>query len=61
MAIAGINVLVFYGSKAFPEMKKLPAGADAPMRIKVIAGVALGKRALICGRMPTWFWPPFFH
>jgi hypothetical protein len=61
MAIAGINILVFYGSTAFPEMKKLPAGADAPMRIKVIAGVALGKRALICGRMPTWFWPPFFH
>jgi hypothetical protein len=63
MAIAGINILVFYGSTAFPEMKKLPAGADAPMRIKVIAGTSLAiwVGVLICGRMLTWFRPPFFH
>jgi hypothetical protein len=44
-------------------MKKLPAGADAPTRIKVIAGVSLAMwvGVLICGRMLTWFRPPFFH
>lgn len=63
MVIAGINVLVFYGSTAYPEMKKLPPGADAPMRIKVIAGVSLAAwvGVLICGRMLTWYRPSFFH
>jgi hypothetical protein len=63
MAIAGINILVFYGSTAFPEMKKLAAGADAPPRIKVIAGVSLAMwiGVLICVRMLTWFRSPFFH
>jgi hypothetical protein len=62
IAVAGINTAVFYVSTAFPEMKKLPAGADAPMRIKVIAGVSLAMRVgvLICGRMLTWFRPLFF-
>jgi hypothetical protein len=63
MAIAGINILAFYGSTAFPEMKKLPAGADAPTRLKVIAGTSLAMwvGVLICGRMLTWFRPSFFH
>ena len=63
MAIAGINILVFYGSTVFPDMKKLPAGAAAPLRIKVIAGISLAMwvGVLICGRMLTWFRPPFFH
>jgi hypothetical protein len=63
MVIAGINILAFYGTTAFPEMKKLTAGADAPPRIKVIAGVSLAMwvGVLICGRMLTWFRPPFFH
>jgi len=63
MVIAGINIAAFYGSTAFPEMTKLPAGADAPTRIKVIAGVSLAMwvGVLICGRMLTWFRPPFFH
>jgi hypothetical protein len=63
MAVAGINVLVFYGTSAFPAMKKLEGGMDAPMRIKVIAGVSLAMwvGVLICGRMLTWFRPPFFH
>jgi hypothetical protein len=63
MAIAGINILLFYGTTAFPEMKKLTPGADAPARVKVIAGVSLAMcvGVLICGRMLTWFRPPFFH
>jgi hypothetical protein len=63
MAIAGINILVFYGTTTFGEMKKLQPGADAPTRIKIIAGVSLAMwvGVLICGRMLTWFRPPFFH
>jgi hypothetical protein len=59
IGIAGI--MVFYGTTAFPEMKKLSAGADAPMRIKVIAGTSRAIRVgvLVCGRMLTWFRPPF--
>src|SRR5229473_2816513 len=57
------GILVFYGTTAFPEMKKLAPGADASTRIKVIAGVSLAMwvGVLICGRMLTWFRPPFFH
>ena len=63
MAVAGINILVFYGTTALPEMKKLAPGADASTRIKIIAGVSLAMwiGVLICGRMLTWFRPPFFH
>jgi hypothetical protein len=63
MVVAGINILAFYGTTAFPEMKKLAPGADASTRIKVIAGVSLAMwvGVLICGRMLTWFRPPFFH
>jgi hypothetical protein len=63
MAVAGINVLVFYGTSAFPAMKKLEGGMDAPTSIKVIAGVSLAMwvGVLICGRMLTWYRPPFFH
>src|ERR1700676_192772 len=63
MAVAGINILVFYGTTAFPEMKALAPGAEASTRIKVIAGTSLAMwvAVLICGRMLTWFRPPFFH
>jgi hypothetical protein len=63
MAVAGINILVFYGTTALPEMKTLGPGADASTRIKVIAGISLAMwvAVLICGRMLTWFRPPFFH
>ena len=63
MLVAGINVLVFYGTSAFPEMKALGPGADASARIKLIAGTSLAMwvAVLICGRMLTWFRPSFFH
>jgi hypothetical protein len=63
MLVAGVNILAFYGTSAFPEMKKLPPGADAPPRIKLIAGISLAiwVGVLICGRLITFFRPPFFH
>ena len=63
MALAGINILVFYGTKSFAEMKSLPADADASPRVKLIAGTSLTMwvGVLICGRFLTWYRPPFFH
>ncbi len=63
MVLAGINVLVFYTTGAFTEVSKLPAGADASMRVKVITGLSLAAwvGVLICGRLITFFRPPFFH
>jgi hypothetical protein len=63
MALAGINVLVFYTTGAFTEVSKLPAGADASMRVKIITGLSLAAwvGVLMCGRLITFFRPPFFH
>jgi len=63
MAIAGANILLFYGTSAFAEMKALGPNDDAPLRIRVIAGTSLAMwvGVLICGRLLTWFRPPFFH
>ena len=62
MALAGVNVVIFYTS-AFRELQTLPADADAPLRAKIITGVSLGSwvAVLICGRLLTFFRPPFFH
>jgi hypothetical protein len=62
MALAGVNVLVFY-STAFRELNALAAGADAPLRSKIITGVSLSSWVcvLVCGRLLTFFRPPFFH
>ncbi len=63
MAIAGLNVAAFYLTASFREVKLLPAGADAPFRAKLIAGTSLGAwcAVLICGRLLTFYRPPFFH
>jgi hypothetical protein len=63
MAIAGINVAAFYLSSSFREVQTLPAGADAPFRAKLIAGTSLGawSAVLICGRLLTFYRPPYFH
>jgi hypothetical protein len=41
----------------------MPAGADAPLRAKIYTGISLASWAavLICGRLITFFRPPFFH
>lgn len=63
MAVAGINILAFYGTSAFEEAKNLPADSSAPLRTKIIAGTSLFAwvAVLVCGRMITFNRPPFFH
>jgi hypothetical protein len=63
MAIAGVNVAAFYLSTAFREVKALPAGDEAPLYAKIMAGTSLTAwiGVLICGRLLTFFRPPFFH
>ena len=63
MAVAGINILVFYGTDAFAQLKRLAPAAGAPARIKIIAGTSLCAwvGVLMCGRLITFFRPPFFH
>src|SRR5436305_13178439 len=52
MALAGINVLVFY-SAAFGEVRALGANADAPLRSKIITGISLSSWVIVlsCGRL----------
>ena len=63
VAIAGLNVAVFYLTDAFREVKLMPGGADAPLRAKLIAGTSLSAwvAVLACGRLITFYRPPFFH
>jgi hypothetical protein len=63
VALAGVNVAVFYLTDAFREVKLMSAGADAPLRAKLIAGTSLSAwvAVLICGRLITFYRPPFRH
>ena len=62
MALAGLNVLVFY-SAAFRPLRQLGPGAQAPWPTRLITGISLAAwvGVLICGRLLTFFRPPFFH
>ena len=59
MAVAGLNVLVFYRF-TFADVKASGAG-DAPLRAKVAAAVSLGcwLGVIVCGRLITYFRPPY--
>jgi hypothetical protein len=61
--LAGLNVVLFYTSPAFAEVNRLEPGQDAPWRAKLMAGTSLSCwiAVLICGRLITFFRPPFFH
>ena len=61
--VAGLNVVLFYTSPAFAEVNRLEPGQDAPWRAKLMAGTSLSCwiAVLICGRLITFFRPPFFH
>ena len=63
MGLAGLNVLAFYGTTAFRDLKALAPGTEPPSRAKMIAGASLSLwvGVLICGRLLTFFRPPFFH
>jgi uncharacterized membrane protein len=63
MGLAGLNVLAFYGTTAFRDLKALGPGAEPSERAKFMAGASLSLwlGVLICGRLLTFFRPPFFH
>ena len=62
MALAGINVLLFY-LVMYRKVAVLGSGDDAPRAAKIIAGVSLSLwlGVIICGRLLTFFRPPFFQ
>jgi hypothetical protein len=61
--VAGLNVALFYASPAFAEVRLLEPGEDASWRAKLMAGTSLSCwiAVLVCGRLITFFRPPFFH
>ena len=63
MAVAGINLLAFYGTSLYADMKALRDDAKAGLSIRLVGGVSLAMwiGVLICGRLLTFFRPPFFH
>ena len=48
---------------AFRALKMLGPDAEPPVRAKIIAGTSLSMwvAVLICGRLLTFYRPPFFH
>jgi hypothetical protein len=62
MTLAGANAALFY-VMAFGDVKHLGAGVTAPLKARVVAGISLGSWLLVlsCGRLLTFFRPPFFH
>jgi hypothetical protein len=62
MVLAGINVAVFYGG-IFAGVKKLGPHADAPAVAKLVTAISLSSWVVVlsCGRLLTFFRPPFFH
>jgi hypothetical protein len=63
MAVAGINIAMFYGTTMFRDMKTLPPDAPAGPLLRLVAGTSLSMwvAVLVCGRLLTFFRPPFFH
>ena len=63
MALAGLNVIAFYTTSAFRELKALGPDAEPRPSAKMIAAASLSLwvAVLICGRLLTFFRPPFFH
>ena len=63
MVVAGINILLFYSTSMFEDMKSLAPGARAGLLVKLVAGTSLSMwvAVLVCGRLLTFYRPPFFH
>jgi hypothetical protein len=53
IAVAGVNVLLFYGTGALAKAEALGPTEDAPMAAKLIAGfsLAIWIAVMYCGRM----------
>ncbi len=62
LALAGLNAALFYAT-VLKDVRRLPAGADAPLKAKLATGISLGAwvMVLVCGRLLTFFRPGFFH
>lgn len=58
IAIAGLNVLVFYAT-VFRRLGTLPPGVDAPQILRVFGAVSLACwiGVIICGRLITFYRP----
>jgi hypothetical protein len=63
MVVAGINLVAFYATPLVENMKSLAPGAKASFLVKLVAGTSLTMwiAVLVCGRLLTFFRPPFFH
>jgi hypothetical protein len=63
MAVAGINIAMFYGTALFKDMKALAPDTPAGPLLRLVAGTSLTMwiAVLVCGRLLTFFRPPFFH
>ncbi len=61
MAIAGLNVIVFYSTTA-KSVKALAPSDAAPLHAKIIAVVSLASwiGVIIFGRLITYFRPPYY-
>ena len=62
MSLAAINVAAFY-TTAFRELRQLPPQSPAPWLARVLTAVSLACwiAVLSCGRLLTFYRPPFFH
>ena len=60
MGIAGVNVLLFY-TTMFKKVALLGPGEQAPLAARVMGGVSLAcwLSVIACGRLLTFFRPPF--
>jgi hypothetical protein len=62
MSLAALNVLAFY-TTAFKALRQLPPHAPAPQLARTLTAVSLACwiAVLSCGRLLTFYRPPFFH
>lgn len=62
LGLAGLNVALFY-TTAFASVRRLEPGQDAAFWPKLLTGISLSSwiAVLVCGRLLTFFRPPFFH
>jgi hypothetical protein len=60
MGVAGVNVAFFY-TAMFRKVRELGSGENAPMPARIIGGVSLASwmGVITCGRLLTFFRPPF--